>query len=61
MADEYTPQDSVPLPPANAKIVTTACDYCIVACGYKVYTWPDGEEGGSAASENALGVDYPTG
>ena len=61
MADEYKPQDRVPLPPANAKVVTTACDYCIVACGYKVYTWPDGEEGGPKAEQNALGLDYPVG
>jgi arsenite oxidase large subunit len=40
-------------------MVTTACDYCVVGCGYKVYTWPVGMEGGPKASENALGVDYP--
>lgn len=27
-------------PPANAQVLTTACDYCIVGCGYKVYRWP---------------------
>ena len=43
---------TVPLPPANAKVVTTACDYCIVGCGYKAYVWPEGEEGGAAADEN---------
>ncbi|MCH7631844.1 MAG: molybdopterin-dependent oxidoreductase, partial [Planctomycetes bacterium] len=37
----------------------TACDYRVVGCGYKVYTWPVGSEGGPKASENALGVDYP--
>ncbi len=35
------PKDRVPLPPADARLHTTACDYCIVGCGYKVYTWPD--------------------
>ena len=50
---------TVPLPPANAKVVTTVCDYCIVGCGYKVYVWPEGVEGGPAASENALAVDFP--
>ncbi len=58
MAD-YERTDHVPLPPANAKVVTTACDYCIVACGYKAYTWPDGEEGGIRADQNALGIDFP--
>ena len=36
----------VPLPPVGAKMVTTACDYCSVGCGYKVYTWPVGSAGG---------------
>ena len=45
-ADQYVPQDSVPLPPPDANMVTTACDYCIVGCGYRVYTWPEGTEGG---------------
>jgi len=57
----YTPQDKVPLPPSGAKVYTTACDYCIVACGYKTYVWPEGQEGGPKASENALGLDFPTG
>ena len=59
-ADKYMPQDSVPLPPPDAKMVTTACDYCIVGCGYRVFTWPEGTEGGPRASENALGMDLPT-
>lgn len=57
--DEYTPQNSVPLPPPNAKVGTTACDYCIVGCGYKSYTWPVGTEGGPRKNQNAFGIDYP--
>ena len=56
---EYVPQSKVPLPPPDAEVFTTCCDYCIVACGYKVYRWPVGKEGGPKASENALGADYP--
>ena len=56
-----TPKTSVPLPPLDAKIVTTACEYCPVACGYKAFIWPAGTEGGPGASENALGTDFPTG
>ncbi len=56
---DYTPQNRVPLPPTDAKIQTTACSYCVVACGYKVYTWPVGQEGGPRAAENALAVDFP--
>ena len=51
--------DHVPLPPPDANVVTTVCDYCIVGCGYKVYVWPDGKEGGPQADQNAYGVDFP--
>jgi len=57
----YLPEDQVPLPPADAKVSTTACDYCIVACGYKVYTWPLGKEGGPKAAQNALKANFPAG
>ena len=59
MADEYKRMDSVPLPPPNAKVYTTACDYCVVGCGYKAYVWPDGREGGPRADQNAFQIDYP--
>lgn len=59
MSDQYIPLDRVPLPPTDAKVHTTACDYCIVGCGYKVYTWPVGEEGGPASDKNALGSSFP--
>ncbi len=49
----------IPLPTLDANVVSTACDYCIVGCGYKVYTWPEGTSGGSQPEENALGVGYP--
>tara|TARA_Y100000031_G_scaffold153185_1_gene197886 strand:- start:626 stop:3292 length:2667 start_codon:yes stop_codon:yes gene_type:complete len=55
----YTPTDKVPLPPRDAEVLTTACDYCIVACGYKVYRWPIGQEGGPKANQNAFGRDFP--
>jgi arsenite oxidase large subunit len=56
----YIPSDSTPLPPKSAEVLTTCCDYCIVACGYKVYRWPVGSpDGGPKASENALGTSFP--
>ena len=58
-APYYLPEDRVPLPPPNAEVLTTACDYCIVGCGYKVYRWPVGREGGPGASDNAFGEDFP--
>lgn len=51
--------EDVPLPPRDADVFTTACDYCVVACGYKVYRWPVGKRGGPRADQNALGVDFP--
>ncbi|MFQ5998885.1 MAG: arsenate reductase (azurin) large subunit, partial [Candidatus Bathyarchaeia archaeon] len=50
-----------PLPPPDAKTTTTVCDYCPVGCGYRVYLWPVGKEGGPKANENALGADLPIG
>ena len=57
----YVPEESVPLPPADADVISTACDYCIVACGYKVYRWPvaGGKRGGPKAEDNAFGEDFP--
>ncbi len=63
MANEpyYKGADKVPLPPKSAEKFTTCCDYCIVACGYNVYRWPVGSEGGPKAADNAMGLDFPRG
>ena len=56
---DYIPETNVPLPPKDAEVLSTACDYCIVACGLKVYRWPvaggrnGGRNGGPKADENA--------
>jgi arsenite oxidase large subunit len=55
----YNSEGSVPLPPVDAEVFTTACDYCVVACGYKVYRWPVGKDGGFKATENGFGVNFP--
>ena len=54
-----TEEDTVPIPPKDAERYPTVCRYCIVGCGYEVYKWPVGEEGGPKAGENALDIDYP--
>jgi len=59
MSDGFAESASVPLPPADARVQTTCCEYCPVACGYKVYTWPVGHQGGPTADANAIGVDFP--
>jgi arsenite oxidase large subunit len=33
-------QDQLPVPPKSATVHTSACQYCNVGCGYKIYTWP---------------------
>ena len=57
----YLPEDNALLPPAHAEVLHTCCDYCIVACGYKVYRWPVGSgNGGINAAENAFNIDFPS-
>jgi len=48
----------VPLPPRDAQRFATVCQFCIVGCGYQVYKWPAGKEGGAAPELNALGLDF---
>ncbi|AFP30180.1 molybdopterin-dependent oxidoreductase [Marinobacter sp. BSs20148] len=57
----YIPEDQAPLPPTDADVLTTACDYCVVACGFKVYRWPlEKANGGMKAEENAFGIAFPS-
>lgn len=53
----YARRDQLPIPPKDAETHNTVCQYCTVGCGYKVYTWPVGRQGGLKAAENAFGVD----
>ena len=56
----FQPEDKIPLPPKNAEVLTTCCDYCVMACGYKVYRWPaNAPSGGPKKHQNALNLDYP--
>jgi arsenite oxidase large subunit len=48
-------QNDLPVPPANAKVHTSACQYCNVGCGYKIYTWP---VSGTPKNSN-VGGPYP--
>lgn len=54
----YVPPVAVPIPPKDADVFTTACDYCIVACGYKVYRWPLGKDGDENGN-NIFAAQYP--
>jgi arsenite oxidase large subunit len=54
----WNAQDRVPIPPKDAQHFTTVCQYCIVGCGYHVYKWPVGREGGPRPAQNALGRDF---
>jgi arsenite oxidase large subunit len=56
----FQPEDRVPLPPKHAEVLTTCCDYCVMACGYKVYRWPaNSPDGGPWKHENAFGRNFP--
>ncbi len=49
------------IPPVGAEQLTSACAFCIVGCGYRIFRWPiDEPSGGLAAADNALGVDFPS-
>jgi arsenite oxidase large subunit len=50
-------RDQLPIPPKTAKVYNTVCQYCNVGCGYKVYVWPVGEQGGPKPNQNAFGLD----
>jgi arsenite oxidase large subunit len=49
--------DRLPIIPADAKEFNATCHYCIVACGYKAYTWPINKQGGVAPENNKFGAD----
>ena len=56
----FQPEDKIPLPPKNADVLTTCCDYCVMACGLKVFRWPANDaSGGPRKHQNALNRDYP--
>ena len=50
------PAEFVELPPKDAETYDTACRYCHVMCGYKVYIWPKGT-GRKPDSENFYPVE----
>lgn len=58
MAEETV---SIPIPPAGAQKFQTCCKYCIVGCGYHVYKWPVGKNGGMKPDQNAFGSDLTKG
>src|SRR3974390_963651 len=49
--------DQLPIVPKDAKEFNVTCHYCIVGCGYKAYTWPINQQGGTAPEENKFDVD----
>lgn len=58
MSSIFHGADRVPIPPRDAEQFTTVCSYCIVGCGYRVFKWPHGKEGGPQPAHNALQVDF---
>ena len=54
----FARKDRIPIPPKDAQKFTTVCQYRNVGCGYYVYRWPVGKEGGLKPEQNALGIDF---
>ncbi|HWJ17347.1 MAG TPA: hypothetical protein VNR65_01340, partial [Geobacterales bacterium] len=48
----------VPLPPISAQKFSTVCQFCIVGCGYTVYKWPVGKDGGPNPADNAARINF---
>ena len=47
----------LPIIPTDAKEHNVTCQFCIVGCGYKAYTWDINQQGGPGPSQNKFGVD----
>lgn len=54
----YKRYDHLPLPPPNAEVKNLGCQYCTFGCGYKVYVWRVGQDGGPKPEQNAFGADF---
>ncbi len=52
--------DRLPIVPPDAEERNAVCHFCIVGCGYKVYTWDANREGGPKPEQNRFGVDLAT-
>jgi arsenite oxidase large subunit len=49
--------DRLPIIPKDATVHNVTCNFCIVGCGYKAYSWDVSGQGGTAAGDNWAGVD----
>ena len=49
--------DRLPIIPKDATVHNVTCNFCIVGCGYKAYSWDVSRQGGSAAGDNWAGTD----
>ena len=49
--------DRLPIIPKDATVHNVTCNFCIVGCGYKAYSWDVSRQGGSGAGDNWAGVD----
>src|SRR5579863_1838861 len=49
--------DRLPIIPADAKEHNVTCQFCIVGCGYKAYTWDINKQGGVEPDQNIFKAD----
>ncbi len=49
--------DRLPIIPADAKVHNVTCQFCIVGCGYKAYSWDINKQGSTDPSGNVFNTD----
>ena len=50
--------DRITLPPVDAQKTNMTCHFCIVGCGYHVYSWAENRRADARRTQNALGLDF---
>lgn len=49
--------DRLPIIPKDATVHNVTCNFCIVGCGYKAYSWDVSRQGGTAPGDNWANTD----
>jgi arsenite oxidase large subunit len=52
--------DRLPIIPTDAKEHNVTCQFCIVGCGYKAYTWDINQQGARAHHKTNSGSISPS-
>ena len=58
--DIQAPYRPAPIVPKDAKEYNVICQFCIVGCGYKAYTWDINKQGGPAPDKTNSASIFPS-